>query len=101
MKGRQAEEDRRSYRVWHKTDSQNGPPGKYLVEENGQAVWFVDPAINGTFTRRPDGTQARKYDAPKAVLMSYIIQGILDRRLPWALHELTRSFWSLPNRITS
>ena len=27
----------------------------------------------------------RKYDAPKAVLMSYIIKGILDQQLPWAL----------------
>jgi uncharacterized oligopeptide transporter (OPT) family protein len=27
----------------------------------------------------------RKFDAPKAVLMSYIIKGILDRKLPWGL----------------
>ena len=27
----------------------------------------------------------RKFDAPKATLMSYIIKGILDRQLPWAL----------------
>jgi uncharacterized oligopeptide transporter (OPT) family protein len=27
----------------------------------------------------------RKFDAPKATLMSYIIKGILDRKLPWAL----------------
>jgi uncharacterized oligopeptide transporter (OPT) family protein len=27
----------------------------------------------------------RKFDAPKATLMSYIIRGILDRHLPWAL----------------
>src|SRR5690606_4677609 len=26
-----------------------------------------------------------KFDAPKATLMSYIIQGILDRQLPWGL----------------
>jgi uncharacterized oligopeptide transporter (OPT) family protein len=26
-----------------------------------------------------------KFDAPKATLMSYIIKGILDRRLPWGL----------------
>lgn len=34
---------------------------------------------------RPDGTEVRKYDAPKAVLMSGIIKGILDRQLPRAL----------------
>jgi len=27
----------------------------------------------------------RKFDAPKATLMSYIIKGILDRKIPWAL----------------
>jgi uncharacterized oligopeptide transporter (OPT) family protein len=27
----------------------------------------------------------KKYDAPKAVLMSYIIKGILDQQLPWTL----------------
>jgi uncharacterized oligopeptide transporter (OPT) family protein len=45
----------------------------------------VDPGINGAFGTRPDGTQVRKFDAPKATLMSYIIRGILDRQLPWGL----------------
>jgi uncharacterized oligopeptide transporter (OPT) family protein len=45
----------------------------------------VDPGINGAFKKRPDGTEVRKFDAPKATLMSYIIKGILDRKLPWAL----------------
>jgi uncharacterized oligopeptide transporter (OPT) family protein len=27
----------------------------------------------------------RKFDAPKATLMSYIIKGVLDRKLPWGL----------------
>ena len=27
----------------------------------------------------------RKFDAPKATLVSYIIKGILDQKLPWAL----------------
>jgi uncharacterized oligopeptide transporter (OPT) family protein len=48
-------------------------------------VWLVDPGINGTHNTRPDKTEVRKYDAPKAVLMSYIIRGILDRKLPWGL----------------
>jgi uncharacterized oligopeptide transporter (OPT) family protein len=45
----------------------------------------VDPGINGVHPRRADGTEVRKFDAPKATLMSYIIKGILDRRLPWGL----------------
>jgi putative OPT family oligopeptide transporter len=75
----------RSYQVWQKMDDTGGRQGKYLVDGNGSAVWFVDPGINGTFAQRADGTEARKFQAPKAVLMSYIIKGILDAQLPWAL----------------
>jgi uncharacterized oligopeptide transporter (OPT) family protein len=55
------------------------------MDANGDAKWLVDPGINGTHTKRPDGTEVKKFDAPKATLMSYIIRGILDRKLPWAL----------------
>ncbi|HOX56288.1 MAG TPA: oligopeptide transporter, OPT family [Candidatus Paceibacterota bacterium] len=72
-------------RVWQKTDSVGGPSGKYLVDDTGAAVWLVDPGINGVFRTRPDGTQVRKFEAPKATLMSYIIKGMLDRKLPWGL----------------
>jgi putative OPT family oligopeptide transporter len=71
--------------VWHKTDDAGGPPGRYLVDDAGRAVWLVDPGINGVYPKRHDGTEVRKFDAPKATLMSYIIKGILDRRLPWGL----------------
>jgi putative OPT family oligopeptide transporter len=85
IKGPQAASDKTTYRVWHKTDDQGGPAGKYLVDDTGRAVWLVDPGINGTETRRPDGSEVRKFDAPKATLMAYIIRGILDRQLPWGL----------------
>ncbi|MGB7992116.1 MAG: oligopeptide transporter, OPT family [Candidatus Methylophosphatis roskildensis] len=85
LQGPQASDDAASYRVWHKTDNAGGPVGKYLVDEQGRAVWLVDPGINGIHTQRPDGSQARKYDAPKAVLVSYLIKGILQGELPWAL----------------
>jgi len=85
LQGPQALQDGATYRVWHKTDIAGGPAGKYLVDDSGKAVYLVNPGINGTPTTRPDGTQVRKYDAPKAVLMSYIIKGILDQQLPWAL----------------
>jgi hypothetical protein len=55
------------------------------VDDAGRAVWLVDPGINGVHPRRADGTEVRKFDAPKATLVSYIIKGILDRRLPWGL----------------
>jgi putative OPT family oligopeptide transporter len=85
LQGPQAIADSKSYRVWHKTDIQGGPAGKYLVDDSGAAVYLVDPGINGAFNKRPDGSEVRKYDAPKAVLMSYIIKGIFDQQLPWAL----------------
>lgn len=85
LQGPQAAQDTQRYRVWHKTDNVGGPAGKYLMDASGKAAYLVDPGINGTHTTRPDGTEVRKYDAPKAVLMSYIIKGILDRELPWGL----------------
>ena len=85
LAGPQARDDSHLYRVWQKTDDVGGPAGRYLVNDDGKAVWLVDPGINGAYNTRPDGTTVRKFDAPKATLMSYIIKGILDRKLPWAL----------------
>jgi hypothetical protein len=85
LAGPQAKGDGKSYHVWHKTDLTGGPAGKYLVDDSGKAVWLVDPGINGVHDKRPDGTEVRKFDAPKATLVSYIIKGILDRELPWDL----------------
>jgi putative OPT family oligopeptide transporter len=84
LSGPQAKHDSNTYRAWWKADDVGGPAGKYLVGSAGP-VWYVDPGINGTHKVRPDGSQVRKFDAPKATLMSYIIKGILDRQLPWAL----------------
>ena len=85
LHGVQAADDPGTYRVWHKTNLEGAPAGKYLVDETGQAVWLVDPGINGTHSTRPDGSEVRKFDTPKATLVSYIIKGILDRELPWEL----------------
>ena len=85
LQGPQAEQDKASYKVWHKLDTVGGPAGKYLVDNAGKVVYLVDPGINGAYNKRPDGSEVKKYDAPKAVLMSYIIKGILDRQLPWSL----------------
>jgi uncharacterized oligopeptide transporter (OPT) family protein len=85
ISGPQASADSRTFKVWQKTDDVGGPTGKYLVDESGAAAWLVDPGVNGVYKVRPDGSEVRKYDAPKATLMSYIIKGILDRQLPWAL----------------
>ncbi len=85
LAGVQAADDTQSYLVWQKTDAAGGPAGRYLVDDAGKAVWLVDPGINGNVTERPDGSKPQKFTAPKAVLVSYIIKGILDQKLPWAL----------------
>ncbi len=63
------------------------PPGRYLLNDAGKPIYFVDPGINGILTVDDDGkdVKASKFDAPKTVLMQLIIDGILDRRLPWGL----------------
>jgi len=74
------------YLVWH-----HAPPGgaaatQYLVDTTGTPQYLVDPGINGTHKFLADGKVApKKFDAPKATLMSYIIKGILNRQLPWGL----------------
>ena len=85
LQGPQASSDHATYKVWQKTDTTGGPAGKYLVRDDGSLAYLVDPGINGQFHTRPDGSEVKKYDAPKAVLMSYIIKGILDQQLPWTL----------------
>ena len=63
------------------------PPGRYLINSAGKPVYLVDPAINGSLKFDDEGHDITnlKYDAPKTVLMQLIIDGILDRRLPWGL----------------
>lgn len=85
LEGKQGEADSNTYRTWQKTDDAGGPPGRYLVNDQGTVVYLADPGINGTHKIRPDGTTVTKFDAPKAVLMSYIIKGILNHKLPWGL----------------
>ena len=85
LSGPQAKGDPNTYRVWYRSDPSGGASEKYLVDDAGNAVWLVDPGINGTHTHRPDGSTVDKFNAPKAVLISYIIKGILGHKLPWSL----------------
>ncbi len=85
LSGPQGRADPKTYHVWHRNDPSGGSAEKYLVDDAGNAVWFVDPGINGTHDRRPDGSTVEHFNAPKAVLISYIIKGILGHKLPWAL----------------
>ena len=84
--GGQASADTNNYYVVHKTGTEFGPPGRYLVNAQGQPIYLADPGINGIYDKVP-GTNntVAKFTAPKATLMSYIIKGILSRELPWGL----------------
>ncbi len=85
LKGSQHTQDSAVYHVWQKADPSGGAATRYLVRNDGTVAYLVDPGINGHVKVRPDGTSVTKFDAPKATLMSYIIKGILNRQLPWAL----------------
>ena len=77
--------DDKEYNVWFHQDASGGNAEKYLVDDSGKPVYYVDPGINGTIRKLPNGQDVPKFDAPKATLMSYIIKGILGGQLPWGL----------------
>lgn len=96
----EAAHDAGEYNVVHYTDETTPrgadgkaiiPAGKYLVDDNGAVRYLVDPGINGVVNMRDpapgqtEGTPVQKFDAPKARLMSLIIDGILTQKLPWGL----------------
>ncbi len=85
VSGAQGGADRKEYFVYHKTTTEGGPAGRYLVNDEGTPVYLADPGINGVYDKRPDGSSVQKFTAPKATLMSYIIKGILSGKLPWGL----------------
>ena len=61
------------------------PQGKYLVDDQGQLKYLVDPAINGVVKHRDNGTPVQKFDAPKTALMALLTEGILTQKLSWTL----------------
>jgi len=86
LQGGQASSDTNSYYIVHKTGTEYGPAGRYLVNAQGVPVYLADPGINGIYDKVPgSNATVAKYTAPKATLMSYIIKGILSRELPWGL----------------
>jgi uncharacterized oligopeptide transporter (OPT) family protein len=86
--GHYAKEDTTEYKVLNVGESEAGapvPPGRYFVAADGRVAYRVDPAVNGTLETDDAGNKTTKYDAPKTRLMSLIINGILDQKLPWEL----------------
>jgi putative OPT family oligopeptide transporter len=89
--GTEGSKDDKEYYVYQVTEQSNAEvlgvlaPGKYLLDDAGKVTYLVDPGINGALNKRDDGTSVTKYEAPKARLMSLIIDGILTQKLPWGL----------------
>lgn len=70
-------------RVYAQT--QSVPAGKYLIDPATREIrYVVDPGIGGRI-REFEGRTLTRLDSPKATLMALITDGILTRRLPWAL----------------
>jgi uncharacterized oligopeptide transporter (OPT) family protein len=60
--------------------------GRYLVAADGTIAYRCDPAVTGTLTEQDNGEKVQfKFEAPKTQLVVLIIDGILDRDLPWGL----------------
>lgn len=91
LTGQDAIQDPSEYLVYRVTDRSDPSvlkvlsPGKYLLNDQGKVVYLSDPGINGVLTQRDDGSPVTKFEAPKARLMSLIIDGILTQKLPWGL----------------
>jgi len=87
LRGPDAGRDSAEYNVVRLREPRGGvPPGKYLVDEGGRIKYLEDPGINGQLTQRDDGEKVTsKFSAPKPVLMSFIIEGIMSQKLPWGL----------------
>jgi putative OPT family oligopeptide transporter len=77
--------DTKEYNVWFREGVEGSNAEKYLVDDSGKPVYYVDPGINGAIDKLPNGQDVKKFSAPKATLMSYIIKGILGAKLPWGL----------------
>ncbi|HEX4000759.1 MAG TPA: oligopeptide transporter, OPT family [Pirellulales bacterium] len=77
------------YHVWRVREGEvsDVPAGKYLVNDAGKIKYLVDPGINGKVRQRDNGEAVQKFDAPKAVLMAQIVDGILNPKvtMPWVL----------------
>ena len=60
-------------------------PGKYLVDESGQARYLIDSGIGGRMTKTASGTPIQKFNPPQPRLFATLIDGIMTQKLPWGL----------------
>ena len=60
-------------------------PGKYLVDDSGQARYLIDSGIGGRLTKTASGTPIQKFNPPQPRLFATLIEGIMTQKLPWGL----------------
>jgi uncharacterized oligopeptide transporter (OPT) family protein len=85
-KGTEVGPDGNPYQVWWVVNPRPGvQPGKYLVDESGQARYLIDPGVGGRLTRTATGTVIQKFNPPQPRLFATLIEGIMARQLPWGL----------------
>jgi putative OPT family oligopeptide transporter len=85
-KGTEIGPDGSPYQVWWVVNPRPGiQPGKYLVDESGQARYLIDPGVGGRLTHTSTGTAIQKFNPPQPRLFATLIEGIMARQLPWGL----------------
>jgi uncharacterized oligopeptide transporter (OPT) family protein len=78
--------DGQSYKVWWVVTPQPGvQPGKYLVDEAGQARYLIDQGVGGRLGYTTSGQPIVKFNPPQPRLFATIIDGIMKGDLPWGL----------------
>src|SRR5262249_42467719 len=86
LRGPDAARDSNEYYVLRLREPTQGvEAGKYLGDTTGHIKYLEDPGSKGVLPKRDMGERVVKYSAPKAMLMSFIIDGIMSQRLPWSL----------------
>jgi putative OPT family oligopeptide transporter len=85
-----ADQDHAIYRIVHvRKDDPLNPDvkaGRYLVDEQGKAVYKTDLPIQRESNKMDNGEDAPKgFSAPQPQLFSSIIEGILGGKLEWGL----------------
>ncbi len=86
LRGTEIGPDGKSYRVWWVDNPRPGvQPGKYLVNESGQAQRLIDPGIGGRLTKTASGAQIKKFNPPQPQIFATLIKGIMEKSLPWGL----------------
>jgi putative OPT family oligopeptide transporter len=86
LRGTEVGPDGKSYRVWWVDNPRPGvQPGKYLVDESGQAQRLIDPGVGGRLTKTASGNPIKKFNPPQPQIFATLIKGIMEKSLPWGL----------------